>query len=75
MPSKRVRFTYPPDLVHQPVVYDMGKQFLVTTNIRRASLDHDRGWAIIEITGAEADIDQALDWARGQGVHVEFAES
>ena len=73
MPSKRVRFTYPPDLVHQPVVYDLGKQFLVTTNIRRANLDIDRGWAVIEITGADSDIEEALEWARGQGVRVDPA--
>ena len=51
MATERVKFTFPPDLVNQPVIYNMGKQFGVVTNIRRANLSHDRGWVILEVVG------------------------
>jgi hypothetical protein len=74
MNTKRVKFTFPPDLVRQPVVYTMGKQFGVVTNLRRANIGHDRGWVILELVGTETDIDKALSWAREQGVRVEPIE-
>ena len=38
MAKQRVKFTFPPDLVQQPVIFNMGKQFHVVTNIRRANV-------------------------------------
>lgn len=75
MATRRVKFTYPPDLINQPVIYSMGKQFGLVTNIRRANLGRDRGWVILELQGRAEDIERALTWAREQGVHVETAET
>ena len=71
MATERVKFTFPPDLVNQPVIYNMGKQFGVVTNIRRANLSHDRGWVILEVVGNAEDVEKSLSWAREQGVRVE----
>ena len=71
MASERVKFTFPADLVNQPLIYNMGKQFGVVTNIRRANLTHDRGWVILEVVGNQEDVDRSLAWAREQGVRVE----
>ena len=71
MASERVKFTFPPDLVNTPVIYNMGKQFGVATNIRRANLSHDRGWVILEVVGNADDVEKSLSWAREQGVRVE----
>lgn len=75
MATTRVRFTYPPDLLNQPVIYNMGKQFGVVTNIRRANLGRDRGWVVLELHGTDESIEKALAWARSQGVRVEQAEA
>ncbi len=75
MATTRVRFTFPPDLISQPVVYNMGKQFHVVINIRRANIAHDRGWMVLEVIGAEEDVERALGWAKEQGVRVEPAET
>ena len=74
MTKRRVKFTFPPDLVKRPVIYDMGKEFHVVTNIRRASVSRDRGWVILEISGNEDEIEKALDWSRALGVHVDPIE-
>lgn len=71
MAAERVKFTFPPDLVNTPVIYNMGKEFGVVTNIRRANLSHDRGWVILELVGTSEAVDKSLEWARGQGVRIE----
>ncbi len=73
MASERVKFTFPPDLVNTPVIYNMGKEFGVATNIRRANLSHDRGWVILEVVGTDQAIQNSLKWAREQGVRIEPA--
>jgi ABC-type methionine transport system ATPase subunit len=71
MARQRVKFTFPQDLVTQPVVYNMGKEFQVVTNIRRANVSRERGWMILEISGSDEEINRALGWARDQGVRID----
>ena len=73
MASERIKFTFPPDLVNTPVIYNMGKEFGVATNIRRANLSHDRGWVILEVVGTAEAIEKSLAWAKEQGVRIEPA--
>lgn len=74
MPKQRVKFTFPPDLVTQPVIYNMGKEYHVVTNIRRANVTRDRGWVILEISGDDDEIERAIAWAKNQGVRVDPIE-
>jgi hypothetical protein len=74
MAKWRLKFTFPPDLITQPVIFNMGKEFQVVTNIRRANVTRDRGWVILEISGADDEIERAVDWAKGQGVRVDSVE-
>ena len=74
MAKLRVKFTFPPDLVTQPVIYNMGKQHHVVTNIRRANVTRDRGWVILEIGGTDEEIEGAIAWAKDQGVRVDPIE-
>lgn len=74
MARQRVKFTFPPDLVNQPVIYNMGKAYQVVTNIRRANVTRDRGWMILEISGPEEEIEKAIAWAKEQGVRVDPIE-
>jgi ABC-type methionine transport system ATPase subunit len=74
MAKRRVKFTFPPDLVKQPVIYNIGQEFEVVTNIRRASVARDRGWVILEITGSDDEIDRAIAWSKRQGVRVDPIE-
>ena len=71
MAKRRVKFTFPPDLVTQPVIFNMGKEFQVVTNIRRANVTRDRGWVILEMEGTEENLADAVAWLLDQGVEVE----
>jgi len=74
MAKQRMKITFPPELVTQPVLYNMGKEFQIVTNIRRADVTGDRGWVILEMTGVDTEIERAIEWAKGQGVRVEPIE-
>jgi ABC-type methionine transport system ATPase subunit len=68
---RRVRLTFEGDQITDPVIYQLGKDFEIVTNIRRAEVHADVGWVILELDGAEAEIDMALAWAAGKGVRVD----
>ncbi|MBI4234440.1 MAG: NIL domain-containing protein [Chloroflexi bacterium] len=72
MASLRVKFTFPPRLITEPVIWQLAHQFPVVTNIRRADVRADFGWVVLELTGDEAEIQRGLEWVRSQGVQVEL---
>ena len=70
MTHVRVRFSFEGEQVKEPVIYRLGKDFPVITNIRRAQVDSDSGWVVLELEGDSASIEEGLDWVRAQGVVV-----
>jgi ABC-type methionine transport system ATPase subunit len=71
MPTKRVRFTFEPQLIREPFIYELGHQFNVVTNIRMADVDEQIGWVVLELDGEADEIERALQWARDKGVRVD----
>ena len=71
MAIRRVRLTFEGEQITDPVIYQIGKDFEIITNIRRAEVHADVGWVILELDGAEAEIDLALAWASGKGLRVD----
>jgi hypothetical protein len=64
-------FTFPPELIREPIIYNLGQQFRVVTNIRRADVSEDRGWVVLELEGEEKDMEQGIAWVTGKGVRVD----
>ena len=71
MASKRIRLTFPETLIQEPIIYQMGHEFRVITNIRMADVDERVGWVILELNGADDEIQRAIDWAESKGVRVD----
>jgi len=71
--SRRVRFTFEPDKIQQPVIYELGHKFEVITNIRMADVDNSVGWVVLELEGDAEEIGRSLEWAREVGVRVDDA--
>ncbi|MBI2918228.1 MAG: NIL domain-containing protein [Chloroflexi bacterium] len=71
MAKRRVKFTFPQQLITEPVIYQLGKKFSVVTNIRRADVRKDRGWVVLELEGDEAEIEKGIAWVSSQGVRVD----
>ena len=71
MATKRVRFTFPTQLITEPVIYQLGQKFQLVTNIRRADVREDMGWVILEMNGDESEIEKGLEWVTQAGVRVD----
>ena len=48
MGRQRVKFSFPADMVKEPVIYRLGRDFEIVTNIRRADVREDIGWVILD---------------------------
>ena len=74
MANLRVRLTFPPERVTEPVVYNIGRQYDVVTNIRRANVTADDGWIILEITGDADELERVIEHLSNIRVQVEPVE-
>ncbi len=71
MAIKRVRFTFPEDLIKEPLIYNLGHEFQVSTNVRMADVDERTGWVILELEGDADEIQRSIDWAEAKGVRID----
>ncbi len=71
MAKKQVMFTFPQDLIKEPIIYNLALQFKVVTNIRRADITESKGWVVLELEGDGAAIEQGLAWVTSKGVRVD----
>jgi len=69
--KQRVKFTFPTALVTQPIIYNLGRKFEVITNIRRADVRDEMGWVILELEGANDEIQRGVQWVSSLGVRVD----
>ena len=74
MAKRRVRLFFPTKLITEPIVYMLGKEFAIVTNIRGGEIAADSGWLYIELSGEDDEIDRAIDWALEKGVRVDPVE-
>ncbi|MDP6577187.1 MAG: NIL domain-containing protein [Dehalococcoidales bacterium] len=74
MVKRCVIFTFSQEMVQEPVIYTMSQQFNIITNIRRADISEDKGWAIVELEGNENDIEQGITWVTSRGARVDPAD-
>jgi hypothetical protein len=74
MAKMRVYLTFPPERIKDPVIYQLGKDFDLVTNIRRADVTATQGWVTLEIEGRQEDLERGVAWLKGIGVKVDPIE-
>jgi len=72
--QQRLWLMYPPKLIKQPFIWEVGHKFKVTTNIRQASVTDEIGIACLELGGVRSEVDRAIAWLEKNGVNVEPVE-
>jgi len=72
--KKRVRLTFPQNLIKEPVIFTMARQFHIVPNIRRARVTETVGEMILELDGTEEDLEKGMQWLREKGLEIEFVE-
>ena len=71
MAKRRVMFTFTQEQIKEPVIYNLGQQFNLVTNIRRAALSEEEGWVMLDLEGKADDIEQGTAWVTSKGVRVD----
>ncbi len=71
MSKRRVMFTFNEEQIRDPIIHNLGQQFNLIINIRRADLSEDKGWIVLELEGDENDIEQGIAWVTSKGVRID----
>lgn len=67
----RVKLFFPEALIREPIVARLVRTFDITPNIRRASIEDDIGWMVLDLDGDHESISGAVAWLRDIGVEVD----
>ncbi len=69
--KRKVYLTFPQQVIHEPVLYQIGKEFRVITNIRGASVTEEIAIMALELEGEDPEINRAVAYLKGRGIKVE----
>lgn len=72
--SLKVHITFPENKIKEPIIYSIGKEYRVVTNIRKADVTEKTGWVDLEITGEPQEVEQAVIGLQKKGVKVDPIE-
>jgi hypothetical protein len=74
MAHLRFHIRFPHEKIKEPVIYQIGHEFNIVTNVRRADVRDTTGWMDLELTGDVEEIERAVDGLRQKGVIVDPIE-
>jgi molybdopterin synthase sulfur carrier subunit len=69
--KKKFYLNYPQEVIKDPLIYLIGKNYNIITNIRSASISNDIGIIALEVEGEQTDIEKAIKFLESKGVSVE----
>jgi ABC-type methionine transport system ATPase subunit len=70
----RLWLMFPARLITRPIIWELGKQFELVTNVRQASVNDEVGLVSLSISGERSEIKKAISWLEDLGVKVEPVE-
>lgn len=71
MPSVDVNISGGKDTAAQPWIWKLSREFNVQVNVKKANIEPDFGWALVELQGPTEEIQRAVAWLMTSGLHVE----
>ena len=72
MYSKKIVIRYTPDIVEQPIIYQLVKQYDLVFNILKARIFPRReGVIVLELSGLKENFDRAINFLKDKGLKVE----
>jgi hypothetical protein len=74
MAHLRFHIRFPEEKIRQPIIYQIGREYNVVTDVRRADVRETTGWADIELSGDTAEIERAVAGLRAKGCVVDPIE-
>jgi Fe-S-cluster-containing dehydrogenase component len=71
MATKRLVFNFPPQLIDQPLTYQLITKYRLKVNILRARITpKEWGRLVVEVSGSKRDLDSGLQFTSELGVEV-----
>lgn len=70
----RLWLMFPARLITRPIIWELGKEFALVTNIRQASVTDEVGIVSLSLSGEREEIKRAITWLEELGVKVEPVE-
>jgi L-aspartate semialdehyde sulfurtransferase ferredoxin len=74
MASLKVHITFPENKITEPVIYQIGQEYKVITNIRKADVTEKTGWVDLELIGETKELERAVEGLKKKGVKVDPIE-
>jgi ABC-type methionine transport system ATPase subunit len=71
---RRVKLTFPQELIKEPMIFKMAKKYDIMPNIRRARVTEDIGEMVLELDGKEDNLEKGIKFLKQKGVEVEPVE-
>ena len=69
--KKKFYCTFPKEMIREPILYNLGKNFEVIPNIRGASISDDIGLVYLELEGDDSEIDKAIQYLIDRRVKID----
>ena len=74
MAKLRVHISFPDDKIQEPVIYQIGHEYKLVTNIRKADVTEKIGWIDLELSGDPEEIERGIEGLKRKGVKVDLIE-
>ncbi|MFT5206813.1 MAG: ABC-type methionine transport system ATPase subunit [Candidatus Omnitrophota bacterium] len=74
MSVKRIQLTFPQDLIKEPVMFMMAKEFDVMPNIRRARVTETVGEMTLELEATDEILAKAIAYLESKGIKAESSD-
>ena len=69
--TRLVHCTFPTQMIREPLLYNLGRDFRVVPNIRGATISDEIGLVYLELQGPEPEIDKAIAYLSSRGVRID----
>ncbi len=71
---RRLWLIYPNDILQEPIIYRLGHEFDIVTNVRQATVQDGLGLITLELRAEPDEIDRGIEWLEGLGIKVQPVE-
>ena len=72
--TRRIICGFPQEVIQEPLLYNLAKDFNVIPNIRGASITESQGSMQLELQGEAEEINRVISYLRERGVTVDDLE-
>jgi hypothetical protein len=74
MAKRKFKITLPAELVTEPVVHNLSREYRLVPYIQHASMHDGKGVVVLDLEGSEEDLNQGVAWMMARGLEIEPLE-